>query len=892
MQLHELLKGKYTSDGKINFFKHISEVKKEAVKWLAGNEKNGIDHSRRIEDNLSNLMPDEFKSLLNPAEIFILLYAIYLHDLGYRNKKGKSESEGHHLRSKNYILKSPNKYLFSKFKCKQINTPPLIAQAVAAVCFGHAPESICSLKDITNRFGDQNLSKNPINLRRLTALLRLADETDQAYIRLGAFRNNITLVDIRTDVIRWYWEGSQSVWEVLVKESQKTNEVLEPANEILFDWGFPQISVVLSPPTWRIEMSSKTSAYDRTLFQSSLIPERYILPRCQDAEGHDKGLLQKYAFEWLENDERRILLVLGDYGVGKTSFCYKLATDLQGSQYIPVVIELKNVREKGWHDIITRETNVIPSGSVANVILILDGFDELSLTFDKKTALDEIKNLSIATNAYHKIILTSRTQFFRSIEEEKNILVNMARDERRSLKYDDFEKIYISKFNDKQILEYLYLSLGKKEATCFWTDTVSKVFNIKDLIRRPILTEFIITYYKDVGNLYGRINSAKLYELVTESWLQREGERLPRSIELGKQEKIPKNIIFFMEELAFWMFTKKKDRLHFTTLRDAIDKYFDIETKEILRLSLDNLDYQIRNCSFLSRYSEGYYAFAHKSFMEYFVARKLSKGIFDNKAKLINISEEIALFVSELMNATIHENTHPSISGKICKDMVYVPPGQFILGKDNKVAIANCETGFFIDKYPISTAQFCQFLNEIKHYQDVNILIDITLRGRFEKERFHLVFKDEIFGVIPGFEDYPVNYVSWYGARAYAKWAGKRLPTEEEWEKAARGVDGRVYPWGNDIDQTRCNTWESKKYGTTRIDAYPAGASPYGCLDMIGNVWEWTSSSYDKDMIVVRGGSWTNHRDSVCCSYRTGFSRGYKFLNIGFRCVKDGLEGS
>jgi serine/threonine-protein kinase len=694
-----------------------------------------------------------------------------------------------------------------------------------------------------------------------------------------------------------HWNGDQSVGEALVGLVQEINETLEPVNDLLAGWDFPKTTVVLDPLVKKsLPLPQEPTDYKK------FIPERYIPSRCHDEKGYNKGLLHDYVLEWLNDPKRKILAVLGDYGIGKTSFCYKFACDMTGSAYLPVVVELKAVMAEGWREVIQREVRSRAGDSTQNPVLILDGFDELSLTFDKETVLKEIENLSKTTQEYKKVILTSRTQFFRSEEEEKETLVRKEFHERgpRSMTYPRFERIYVSLFDDEQIRQYLDLCLGEKEAEKFWNETVEKVFDVKDLARRPILIELIVNDLEAVQNIEGKVTPGKVYRTITERWQEKEEQRLPPSIELQhKKKKIPKNIMLFMEEIAYWMLTKGKYRLHFNTLKNAINKYFDDETKEMLRLSLDNLDYQIRNCSFLSRHTQDYYAFAHRSFIEYFVARKLSREIPVNKAQEIKITDETALFVSELIDPSVYEKVELPQGVKVPDDMVYVPPGQFIMGENKILAnilITSFKKGFFIDKYPVINAQFCAFLNEYgnqqeggKEWIDLDGSIKIDIEMSFEKKRCRIRKDGNRFAVESGFEDRPVIYVTWYGARAYAEWAGKRLPTEEEWEKAARGIDGRVYPWGNEYDKDKCNTYQSEIGDITPIKRYKKGLSPYGCLDMAGNVWEWTDSWLDegkKDSMVLRGGSWIDSRKDPRCADRFSFNPGNRDYDIGFRCAR------
>lgn len=888
MRLDERLIEERTTDGRIDFHEHISRVRKEASNWLEGIEKNGIDHSKRLEGYLDQLIPDEFKEKFKPAEIFILLYAVYLHDIGYRKDDGSIESEDHPKRSKEKILKEPATYLFGIFPYRG-EDPPLAAKAVATVCCSHASESICPLDNINDKFPDYYLCEETLNLRLLAALLRLADEMDQPYMRLGHLRKHISLVEIGTDIVRWYWEDlGKNAGADLEKQVQKTKEALRAANNYLYPWGLSPRTIVLEPSLLDVVSPPK-----KPIDYKKFIPKHYIPSGCHDENGGNKGLLHDYVLEWLNDPKRKLLAVLGDYGIGKTSFCYKFACDMTGSAYIPVVVELKTVMAEGWREVIQREVRNRAGDSTQSPVLILDGFDELSLTFDKETVLKEIENLSKTAQEYKKVILTSRTQFFRSEEEEKETLVRKEFHERgpRSMIYPRFERIYVSLFDDEQIRRYLKLCLGKKEAEKFWNETVEVVFDVKDLARRPILIELIVNDLDAVQNIEGKVTQGKVYRTITERWQEREEQRLPPSIELQhKEERIPKNIILFMEELAYWMFTQEKDRLHFNTLRDAINEYFDNETKKRLGLSLDNLDYQIRNCSFLSRNeAEGYYTFAHRSFIEYFVARKLAREIPEDKAKEIKITDETALFVSELMDPSVYERLDPPQGVKVPENMVYIPPGQFIVGGWNNIRIARLKEGFFIDKYPVTNAQFCVFINERGNQQE-GPRDWINLEKSYLNERCRIKKDGNRFVVESGFEEHPVIYIAWYGSRAYAQWAGKKLPTEEEWERAARGIDGRVYPWGNEFDKEKCNKSEAAGIDhITPIKKYQEGCSPYGCHDMAGNVDEWTDSWYDEkaESKVLRGGSWVSDWGDVRCAKRDGsypFSGSYN--GSGFRCAR------
>ena len=213
---------------------------------------------------------------------------------------------------------------------------------------------------------------------------------------------------------------------------------------------------------------------------------------------------------------------------------------------------------------------------------------------------------------------------------------------------------------------------------------------------------------------------------------------------------------------------------------------------------------------------------------------------------------------------------------------------------------------FYMDKYEVTNAQYKTFVNANPQWQKNWISTE------YHDGDYLYHWNGNNYPI--GKENHPVIHVSWYAAMAYAKWAGKRLPTEAEWEKAARGgLVGKKYPWGDSIDSTKAN-YNKNVDDTTSVGPYSSNA--YGLYDMVGNVLEWCLDEYDADFYessprqnpiaganvlsvsvttnsseapperVLRGGSWSNLPQYVRVADRTKGSPKLSYFGTGFRCVR------
>jgi formylglycine-generating enzyme required for sulfatase activity len=242
------------------------------------------------------------------------------------------------------------------------------------------------------------------------------------------------------------------------------------------------------------------------------------------------------------------------------------------------------------------------------------------------------------------------------------------------------------------------------------------------------------------------------------------------------------------------------------------------------------------------------------------------------------------------------------IVGKDGAPMMLIPAGEFWMGspegegkEDERPRHQVFLDAFYMDKFEVTVSRYREFIQSTDRSKPMDWKqVDVTTLGNL-----------------------PVVGVDWNDADSYCRWAGKRLPTEAEWEKAARGADGRTYPWGNEEPTARLanfgkqgsRTVKAYEAGLVPMNSYEAGQSPYGLHHMAGNVWEWVGDWYDEHyyhrsparnpkgpshgmMKVFRGGSLYNDPTDVRSANRHRFPSSTQLISLGFRCAQDGPKES
>ena len=254
---------------------------------------------------------------------------------------------------------------------------------------------------------------------------------------------------------------------------------------------------------------------------------------------------------------------------------------------------------------------------------------------------------------------------------------------------------------------------------------------------------------------------------------------------------------------------------------------------------------------------------------------------------------------------TTNSNNNSSLEKHLPKNMVFVSSGFFIMGsndhgEDEAPEHKTYLDSYYIDRYEVSANDFSLFLNEVNNGN-----------GYYLNNQYGTLFYNGKFQARKGFENHPINNVKWKGAFEYCRWKGKHLPTEAQWEKAARGEDGKIYPWGNkppahNLARYR-QVWtkEIKHHVMVPVNLFSEGTSPYGAYHMAGNVKEWVDDWFDREYYdepenhinpkgqiggeykVLRGGSWRDLTGFIYSSFRNNAYPYSRLDDYGFRCAKN-----
>lgn len=241
-------------------------------------------------------------------------------------------------------------------------------------------------------------------------------------------------------------------------------------------------------------------------------------------------------------------------------------------------------------------------------------------------------------------------------------------------------------------------------------------------------------------------------------------------------------------------------------------------------------------------------------------------------------------------------------------EMALIPAGEFLMGSTDADSMANP------DQKPQHRVYLDDYYIDLTEVTNAMYAACVQADGCTPPGSVSSHTRNSYYGAAQ-YDNYPVIYVNWEQARTYCAWRGGSLPTEAQWEKAARGTDGRLYPWGNEFDGSRANfcdkncsldwankAWDDGYADTAPVGSYPAGTSPYGLLDMAGNVWEWVKDWYQADFYaisprqnpagpvsgetrVLRSGGWNNGEDGMRAALRFRDDPSLRGDNVGFRCA-------
>jgi len=695
------------------------------------------------------------------------------------------------------------------------------------------------------------------------------------------------------------------------------------------------------------------------------LQEYYVPLKARDERASDKAQpfdLFGHAQKWIDRPSPAPpLMLLGEYGTGKTTFCRKLAFELAQSYRaaqdrvaagqplngprprLPLLINLLDFVEiKKIDSLIThyldkhcgvdrpRYELFEALNEAGFFVLILDGFDEMAVRVDSATVekhLYQIEQLAKPPNS--RVLLTGRPEFFMSRKELEHSL--WPHGEMLANRFKNYEALRLQLWDDAQIQDFLNRLVphlpNRVGAGKDYYERIQKIPGFfDDLAQRAVLLEMIaqtLPFFQP----HIPLTRPNLYQL----YLQKELER--QRLKKGRELLLPDQTRFaLLQELAAASYQTEGSGVTYAAAEPLVKTKLPAE-EAASPTKTEQHTREFLGCSFLRPGPGDLFVFSHRSFRGYLAAKEILPRLLEGTAAAQKIDQDGVGFLAEMLEEKCsREFYRQQVEAALKKDgvpdwitktkdgrfvsklpsgleveMVYVPAGPFVLGAEGEHSlppqIAILEKGFWMDKTPVTNEQYQHFLKANPKHPAPNVKDDWAKPYNWNGRDFP-----------KGAEKHPVVLVSWNEAQAFCKWSGKVLPADLQWEKSARGIDGRRWPWGSAWDRDKCNSaswwakkdlWEQKdwedwrdnvflkelsgkKIMTTPVSQFAKTESPYGCVDSAGNVWEWCADFYDeqKTMQLLRGGAWYVRLDYVACAIRYGVVPVDRNYFIGFRCAR------
>ncbi|GEM_PF-3052593 len=678
------------------------------------------------------------------------------------------------------------------------------------------------------------------------------------------------------------------------------------------------------------------------------LAEYYVALKARDERAGDKAKpfdLFSHVQQWIDPAKSGAppLMLLGEYGTGKTTFCRKLAFELAESYRqaqdrvaaghplngprprLPLLINLLDFVEiKKIDSLIThyldkhcgvdrpRYELFEALNEAGFFVLILDGFDEMAVRVDSATVEKHLYQIEqLAKPPSSRVLLTGRPEFFMSRKELEHSL--WPHGEMLANRFKNYEALRLQLWDDAQIQDFLdrlvpHLPNRLGEGKDYY-ERIQKIPGFfDDLAQRAVLLEMIaqtLPFFKP----HMPLNRPNLYQLYLQKELERQRLKKGRELLLLDQTRFA-----LLQELAAASYQTEGSGVTYAAAEPLVKTKLPAE-EAASPTKTEQHTREFLSCSFLRPGPGDLFVFSHRSFRGYLAAKEILPRLLDGTAATQKIDQDAIGFLAEMLEEKCSaEFYRQQVDAALKKDglpdwikktndgyfaelpsgleveMVYVPAGPFVHGAEGygknalSPQIVILEKGFWMDKMPVTNEQYQHFLKANPEHPAPNVKQDWAKPYNWNGRDFP-----------KGAEKHPVVLVSWHDAQAFCKWAKKVLPSDLQWEKSARGIDGRRWPWGSEWDREKCNSdeyWQGRKppkngMKTTEVGQFKI-ESPYGCVDSAGNVWEWCEDFYDeqKSTRVLRGGAWNDYPQHVACGIRYVGEPDDRNLNIGFRCAR------